>query len=105
MNFVVDDEARMLCISRGTGKVRWISQLPRWDKDKEKKGVITWTGPILAGGRLIVASSDGRLANIDPADGRLQSVTKAGGPIYLPPIVANNTLFILDNSGNLSAWR
>jgi hypothetical protein len=54
---------------------------------------------------LIVASSDGRLANIDPADGRLQSVTKAGGPIYLPPIVANNTLFILDNSGNLSAWR
>jgi outer membrane protein assembly factor BamB len=103
--FVVDDEARMLCISRGTGKVRWISQLPRWDKEKKKKGVITWTGPILAGGRLIVASSDGRLANIDPADGRLQSVTKAGGPIYLPPIVANNTLFILDNSGNLSAWR
>lgn len=103
--FVVDDEARLLSIARGTGKVRWISQLPRWDKEKKKKGVITWTGPVLAGGRLIVASSDGRMANIDPADGKLQSVTSAGGPVYLPPVVANNTLFLLDDNGKLSAWR
>jgi outer membrane protein assembly factor BamB len=103
--FVVDDEARLLCIARATGKVRWISQLPHFKSEKKKKNAISWTGPILAGNRLIVASSDGRLANIDPSNGALQSVTNAGGPVFLPPVVANNSLYILDNSGRLTAWR
>ncbi|MFO1238924.1 MAG: PQQ-binding-like beta-propeller repeat protein [Sphingomonadaceae bacterium] len=103
--FVVDDQARLLCLSRATGKVRWVSQLPRYHKEKKKNGPIIWTGPILAGDRLIVASSEGQLANINPANGALQSRTKAGAPVFLPPIVANNTLYVLTNDGHLTAWR
>jgi outer membrane protein assembly factor BamB len=103
--FVVDDQARLLCLSRANGKVRWISQLHRYRKAKKKDGQIIWTGPILAGGRLILASSLGELANVDPSTGKVQSVTKAGGDVYLPPIVANNTLYILTNNGRLTAWR
>lgn len=103
--FVIDDQARLLCLSRANGKVRWVSQLPRYRKDKKKKGPIIWTGPILAGDRLIVASSEGQLANINPANGALQSQTKAGAPVYLPPVVANNTLYVLTNDGHLTAWR
>jgi outer membrane protein assembly factor BamB len=103
--FVIDDQARLLCLSRATGKVRWVSQLPRYRKDKKKNGPIIWTGPLLAGDRLIVASSEGQLANINPANGALQSQTKAGAPVYLPPIVANNTLYVLTNDGHLTAWR
>lgn len=103
--FVIDDQARLLCLARATGKVRWISQLPRYRKDKKKKGPVIWTGPLLAGDRLIVASSEGQLANINPANGALQSTTKAGAPVFLPPIVANNTLYVLTNDGHLTAWR
>jgi outer membrane protein assembly factor BamB len=103
--FVVTDDARLLCIARATGKVRWVSQLPRYQKVKKKAGQITWTGPVLAGDRLILASSEGQLANISPTDGKLQSVTKAGGAVFLPPVVAGNTLYILDNNGRLTAWR
>jgi outer membrane protein assembly factor BamB len=103
--FVVDDRARVLCIARSNGKVRWISQLQRYHKDKSKNGPITWTGPILAGGRLVVASSEGQLVNVDPADGKVQSTVKAGAPVYLPPVVANGTMYILTNDGHLTAWR
>lgn len=103
--FVLDADARLLCIARSNGKVRWISQLRHYDKIKSKKGVINWTGPVLAGGRLIVASSDGRLANVDPATGTIQNETKAGGPVTLPLVVAGNTLFVLTDDGRLSAWR
>lgn len=103
--FVIDDQARLLCLARANGKVRWISQLPRYRKEKKKNGPIIWTGPILAGDRLIVASSEGQLANINPANGALQSTTKAGAPVYLPPIVANNTMYVLTNDGHLTAWR
>ena len=103
--FVVTDDARLLCIARGSGKARWVAQLPRYEKEKKKKNPIQWTGPVLAGGRLIVASSDGRLANISPDNGALQSVTKAGGSVVLSPVVADNTLYVLDNDGHLTAWR
>ena len=103
--FVIDDEARLLCIARSNGKVRWLSQLPRYRGGKSKNGPITWTGPILAGGRLIVASSQGQLANVDPADGKLQSLVKAGAPVFLPPVVAAGTMYILTNDGHLTAWR
>jgi outer membrane protein assembly factor BamB len=103
--FVVTDDARLLCIARGSGKVRWASQLPRYHVEKKKKGPITWTGPVLAGDRLIVASSEGQLVNVSPADGTIQSKTKASGPVLLPPIVAGNTLFVFDNDGRLTAWR
>lgn len=103
--FVIDDQARLLCLARANGKVRWISQLPRYVHNKKKNGPIIWTGPILAGDRLIVASSQGQLANINPANGALQSQTKAGAPVFLPPIVANGTLYVLTNNGHLEAWR
>jgi outer membrane protein assembly factor BamB len=103
--FVVTDDARLVCLSRGNGKVRWVSQLQRFEDEKDKKGQITWTGPVLAGERLVLANSQGQLVNVAPGDGKVQSVTKADGPVFLPPVVAGNTLYILTNEGRLSAWR
>jgi outer membrane protein assembly factor BamB len=103
--FVVTDDAKLLCVSRTSGKVRWITQLPRWQKEKSKKGPISWVGPVLAGGRLLLISSQGRLGNVAVADGTLGTSTNVGAPVFLQPAVAENTLFILDNEGRLSAWR
>jgi outer membrane protein assembly factor BamB len=103
--FVVTNDARLLCVSRGSGKVRWVSQLPRYRKEKKKADPITWTGPVLAGDRLILASSEGTLINVSPADGAVQSTTRLGAPVYLPPIVANNMLYVLADDGRLTAWR
>ncbi len=103
--FVVTDDARLLAISRGSGKVRWVSQLPRFQKAKKKAEPINWVGPILAGDRLILASSHGQLVNVSPATGQIQSTTKAGAPVFLAPIVANNTLYVFGNDGRLTAWR
>ena len=103
--FVVTDDARLMCIARASGKVRWITQLDRWRNAKSKKGPVSWTGPVLAGGRLILASTEGRLVNVSPADGKVLTTTKVDGPVFLPPIVANETLYVLTEDGNLIAWR
>jgi outer membrane protein assembly factor BamB len=105
--FVVDDQAKLYCIARSSGKVRWISQLRHYRKDKKKvkKGEIHWIGPVLAGDRLILANSEGELVNISPADGTLQSTTRVGKGVSLPLIVANSTLYVLDDGGRITAWR
>ena len=63
----------MLALARSTGKIKWMTQLPRFKDPKDKKGPISWVGPILAGDRLIVASSDGQISNVSPIDGAVQS--------------------------------
>lgn len=103
--FVVTDEAKLLCIARASGKIRWVAQLPRWKDEKDKKGPISWTGPVLAGGRLLLASSRGQLVNVRVEDGQLGTGVKLGEAVFLPPVVAQNTLIVLDNSGRISAWR
>jgi outer membrane protein assembly factor BamB len=103
--FVVDDEGRLLCISRATGKIRWLSQLQNFENMKKKKNPITWTGPILAGDRLILASTRGQMVSVSAADGTIMNEAKIGGTVLLSPIVANNMLFMLTNEGRLIAWR
>lgn len=103
--FVVTDEAKLLCVARATGKVRWVTQLQRYRKEKSKNGPLTWSGPVLAGERLILASSEGDMVSVTATDGKVQSTTEIGAPVFLSPVVANSTLYILDNSGKLTAFR
>ena len=103
--FVVTDQAKLLCIYRQNGHIRWITQLPRFLKPKSKKGEIDYSGPVLAGGRLIVTSSAGTIVSVEPTRGTIQSQLSVGVPISLSPVVANATLYVLDDRARLSAYR
>ncbi|GLR47268.1 PQQ-like beta-propeller repeat protein [Sphingomonas astaxanthinifaciens] len=103
--FAVTDDAKVMAIARNTGKIRWINQLAAFEKPKSRRGPISYVGPVLAGGRLIVAGDNGVLINIDPATGAFQSQTNVGAPVSLTPVVANSTLYVLDDKGRLHAYR
>jgi outer membrane protein assembly factor BamB len=103
--FVVTDEAKLLCVQRMNGHIRWIAQLPQFQRPKNKRGQIDYTGPILAGNRLVIAGSNGVLINIDPATGSYQNQTRVGAGISVPPVVAGSTLYVFDDAGRLHAFR
>ena len=103
--YVVADDGKLLCVARANGKIRWIAQLPAYRHLKKKAGPISYSGPVLAGGRLILVNSEGALINVDPATGAVQSQTTIKAPVNLSPIVANQTLYILDDEGRLRAFR
>jgi outer membrane protein assembly factor BamB len=103
--FVVTDDAKLMAIARANGKIRWITQLQEFRKEKSKSGLISYVGPILAGNRLIIASSNGSLIFADPVTGAVQGQTSVGASVTLPPVVANSTLYVLDDDGRLHAFR
>ena len=103
--YVITDDAKLVAIARNTGKIRWINQLPAFRNMKSKNGPIRYVGPVLAGDRLIVAGSNGVLANIDPSNGSFLSQTNVGASVSLPMAVANSTLYVLDDRGRLMAFR
>lgn len=103
--FTLTDDARLLAIARSTGKVRWITQLPQWRNERKKEGPIFWTGPVLANGQLWVASSEGLLYKVSTGEGSAEQYADLKQSISLPPIVADNMLYILDDSGRITAYR
>jgi outer membrane protein assembly factor BamB len=103
--FVMTDEGKLLCVARSSGKIRWIAKLQRYDNEEKKKGPISWYGPVLAGGRLMVVNSRGQLWAVTPAEGTASQVVDLKADVSLAPIVANQTLYLLDDSGRISAFR
>lgn len=103
--FVVTDDAKLLCIARNSGKVRWLTQLPRYKNEKKKKKPINWSGPVLAGDRLIVTSTEGGILNVAYENGKMGTGVKLGTRIYQAPVVADETLLVLTDNGRLVAYR
>jgi outer membrane protein assembly factor BamB len=105
--FVVTDESKLYCLQRTTGKVRWISQLRAFkvDKKKKKSGALTWYGPVLAGGRLVLTNSLGEVVFVNPGDGTVGQTIDNKDGFSIGPVVANSTLYTLDEKGRIAAYR
>ncbi|MEO3433653.1 PQQ-binding-like beta-propeller repeat protein [Inquilinus sp. CAU 1745] len=103
--FLISNDSELVALSRETGQVRWVTSLPRWNDPEDRTDAIVWTGPVLAGGRLIVASSEGSLIQIDPADGTILAESELRDGTTLPPVVAGGTLYILGQNGDLTAYN
>ena len=103
--FTLTDDAQLLAIQRSTGRMRWLTQLQRWRDAEDREGPIFWTGPVLASGRLWIASSRGYVKSVDVMTGEVAEFTRLDDGVSLPPVVANNMLYILDDNGTIHAWR
>ena len=60
---------------------------------------------MLAGSNLWAVNSEGEVYRISTGEGSATVFTDLKQPVSLAPIVANNTLYILDDSGTITAFR
>jgi outer membrane protein assembly factor BamB len=103
--FTLTDDARILAIARSTGKVRWVTQLERWRDVEDREGPVFWTGPVLAGDKLWVANTRGEIKAVDVMSGEAADFVRLDSGVSLPPVVANQTLYVLEDNGRISAFR
>ncbi|MDR6788601.1 outer membrane protein assembly factor BamB [Sphingomonas sp. BE138] len=103
--FLVTDDSRLVCLSRANGKLRWISQLRGFKNEEKRTDPYNWFGPVLAGDKLWLTNSRGELVGASVTDGSVQTTIAAGEAFSMNPIVANQTLYTLDEKGVITAWR
>jgi len=103
--YIVTTEAELVCLDRRRGFVRWVTALPRYEDPEDKSGEFFYAGPVMAGGNLILVRSDGQLSLHSPETGAETSTIDTNGDAILPPVIANQTLYILANDGTLTAFR
>jgi len=103
--YIVSVDGELVCVSRTDGAIVWVSQLQRYKNEKKRKGRITWAGPVLAGDHLILVSSLGEIIKADPQDGSVVETKKIGDGLMVPPIVADEMIFVMTEKGKLHALR
>ena len=106
--FMINDINELVRLDAGSGDAIWRVALPTFEAEertRRQRSVFAHYGPVLAGGRLIVASSDGVIRQFDPTSGAaLRQIALPGGAASAP-VVAGQTLYVVSKSGQLHAFR
>ncbi|MBL6609637.1 MAG: PQQ-binding-like beta-propeller repeat protein [Rhodobacteraceae bacterium] len=105
--FFVNDLGQLMRLDATDGSKVWSVDLPGFVslRQGKSKDVVPHHGPVLAGGRLLLASGDGLLRQFDPETGAERSAIRLGSGATANPIVADGILYVLCRDGKLRAYR
>jgi outer membrane protein assembly factor BamB len=105
--FVISDENRLVRLDGSDGSTIWAADLPYYTqvKEKRRKAITASYGPVLAGGHLVVVSSDGVMRLFNAADGSLAGTAQIPGGAASAPALAGGMLYLVSASGQLLAFR
>lgn len=103
--FLVTVEGEVICVDRIAGEVKWITRLRVFENENRRRDRIAWVGPVMAGGRLFLTSSNGTSVIIDATDGSILRSFDLNDDVYVAPIIANETIYIVTDEGRLIALR
>lgn len=103
--YLVTRDAELICLTRRGGRVRWVEQLPRFEDQEDQTGPILWTGPVLAGDRILVGNNIDEIWSLSPYSGKFLGLIEIAGPVLIPPIVASETLYVLTDEADLISFR
>lgn len=103
--FVLSTNNEIVALGRDNGVIRWITPLPRFADEDDREDPLFWTNPVLAGGRLLVAGSNGEMIEVQPETGAVINRFSIGRSVLIAPVIADGTLYLLGDDGTLMAFR
>lgn len=105
--FFISDRNELIRLDAGSGARVWGTELPLYvnDRVRRRRAVYTHFGPILAGGRLVMASGDGNVRFFSPESGALTGALELRQGAAAHPIVVGDTLLVVTEDGRLTAFR
>ena len=103
--YVQTADQTLAALGRDDGRVRWVTDLPRYDNPEKQRDPLFWTGPVMAGSKLILAGSNGEAMSADPATGRLIGKIELRDAAAVAPVAAGGTLLLVTDDGSVQAFR
>ena len=103
--YILSTYAELAALNAEDGKILWINRLERWENPEKKEGRLNWTGPVMAGSRLILTNSQGNAIAVSPQTGTIIGWDEVDSKGALPPVAADGTLFFVTHNGKLAAYR
>jgi outer membrane protein assembly factor BamB len=103
--FLLTASMELVCLGKNDGRVRWLRALPRWKDEARRRDAITWGGPVVAGGRVLITGNNSEMLELAAADGTPISRLKLPAPTLLSPIIFGGTMYLVTEDAQLVAIR
>lgn len=117
--YVVDRAGKLYCLARETGLAYWVTDL---GQGREKAGFLSsfgrssetkkkakvrpvWSSPILASGRLLLASNKGEMVAVNARTGEVERSVDLGSSVTVGPIALGETVYFVTDEARLIAVR
>jgi len=101
--YLLTDKNELVAVHTKSGGVKWVEKLPNFVNEEKETDKISWNGPVLAGNRLLIVGSHGKMIMASPLTGKVTSTVKIPKDIYISPVVANNKVYLYTNEAKLIA--
>jgi outer membrane protein assembly factor BamB len=116
--YVVDRAGKLYCLARETGLAYWVTDLGQGREEagffsgfggssKKKKAKVrpVWSSPILASGRLLLASNKGEMVAVNARTGEIERSQSLGGSVTVGAIALGETAYFVTDEAKLIAVR
>jgi len=105
--FLVSDLGDLVRLDAATGDKVWSVPMGHFTRDtaRRQRAAVSHYGPVLAGGRLVVASGDGFVRFYAPDSGQEVGRIPVQGGAAAPVAVAGGVLYVVTANGQLQAFR
>ena len=103
--FVVSIDAKLICLARKDGRIKWLTQLAQYEDPDGKNSPIYWAGPVLVSDRLLLLSSNGHAVSVSPYTGKIMGQVEIPDGAFITPVVAGGMVYLLTNGAQLVALK
>ena len=103
--YMVSADNQLIAMDSAKGGIRWSRPLERYENPEKRRYPIFWTAPVMINGTLMLANSAGKLVQFSVQDGSEKTSFDLPGPVFVQPVVANNSVYILTDNGDLLAYH
>lgn len=111
--YILSEAGELIAANRENGQVYWIVDLNKGQERKAGGFLLIgrklikpiWSGPVLAGDRLVVVNNWGEAVALNARTGETQRKLKIGDSAYIAPIAYDGMLYVVTDKAHLVAIR
>ena len=103
--FILSTDQVVAAVNRNDGHVAWATQLDQYENMVKQKDAILWTGPVLAGDRLLLGGTNKQALAVSPYTGKILGAQELSAKASYAPVIAGGTVYIVSDDGTMIALR
>ena len=103
--FLLTTDNTLVCMMKYDGRVRWSTRLEGYQDMDRKLDPITWRGPVLVSGKLVLVNNVGQMALVNAADGTIAETRDIPSEIETAPVVAGGRIYLVSKNATLYSFE
>ncbi len=92
--YIINNDNKLIALNKKTGDIKWLKQLEAYENPKKPQTKIIYNGLVMAGDKLLVSNSLGKMLIYSPINGYLEKEIKVGKKNFHNMIIIDDKIFI-----------